>query len=102
MVPSQSACRSTAADVRQSGVPGVAPAKNPSPVAAPEVLRVPAPLDQLPWEFAKDEFGSQQADFMGVLGALLVRTAKDEFRAYLIDPTRVPGTLPGLSRKTRS
>jgi hypothetical protein len=68
----------------------------------PEVLRVPAPLDQLPWEFAKDEFGSQQADFMGVLGALMVRTAKDEFRAYLIDPTRVPGTLPRLSRKTRS
>jgi len=32
----------------------------------PEVLRVPAPLDQLPWEFAKDEFGSQHADFMGV------------------------------------
>ena len=68
----------------------------------PEVLRVPAPLDQLPWGFAKDEFGSQQADFMGVLGALLVRTAKDEFRAYLIDPTIVPGTLPRLSRKTRS
>ena len=64
--------------------------------------RVPAPLDQLPWEFAKDEFGSQQADFMGVMGALLVRTAKDEFRAYLVDPTRVPGTLPGWSRKTRS
>jgi len=68
----------------------------------PEVLRVPAPLDQLPWEFAKDEFGSQQADFMGVMGSLMVRTAKDEFRAYLIDPTRVPSTLPGLSRKTRS
>jgi len=26
----------------------------------PEVLRVPAPLDRLPWEFAKDEFGSQR------------------------------------------
>ncbi|MGA8437144.1 MAG: hypothetical protein WB762_20095 [Candidatus Sulfotelmatobacter sp.] len=39
---------------------------------------------------------------MGVLGALMVRTAKDEFRSYLIDPTRVPGTLPGLSRKTSS
>ena len=66
--------------------------------APPEVLRVPAPLDQLPWGFAKDEFGSQQADFMGVLGALLVRTAKDEFRAYLIDPTRVPGTLPLVAK----
>ena len=66
----------------------------------PEVLRVPAPLGQLPWEFAKDEFGSQHADFMGVLGALMVRTAKDEFRAYLIDPTRLPGTLPPPPRKT--
>ena len=43
----------------------------------PEVLRVPAPLAQLPWEFAKDEFGSQYADFMGVMGSLMVRTAKD-------------------------
>ena len=68
----------------------------------PEVLRVPAPLDQLPWEFAKDEFGSQHADFMGVMGSLMVRTAKDEFRAYLLDSTMVPGTLPRLSRKTRS
>ena len=69
---------------------------------APAVLRVPAPLNQLPWEFAKDEFGSQQADFMGVLGALLVRTAKDEFRAYLIDPTRLPGTLPPAAAKDES
>src|SRR5260370_16145909 len=59
-----------------------------------EVLRVPAPLDRLPWEFAKDEFGSQRADFIGVLGALMVRTAKDEFRAYLLDSTMVAGTVP--------
>ena len=43
------------------------------------MLRVPAQLDQLPWEFAKDEF-----------------------RAYLLDSTMVPGTLPRLSRKPRS
>jgi hypothetical protein len=41
------------------------------------LLRVPAPLAQLPWEFAKDEFGSQYADFMGYMGSLMVRTAKD-------------------------
>jgi hypothetical protein len=46
-------------------------------------MRVPAPLDRLPWEFAKDEFGSQRADFIGVMSELMVRTAKDEFRAYL-------------------
>ena len=66
----------------------------------PAVLRVPAPLNQLPWEFAKDQFGVQGADFIGVLGALMVRTAKDEFRAYLFDSTILPGTLPPPSRKT--
>jgi hypothetical protein len=66
----------------------------------PEVMRLPAPLNQLPWEFAKDQFGAQRADFIGVMGALLIRTAKDEFRAYLIDPTRLSGTLPPSPQKT--
>jgi hypothetical protein len=60
----------------------------------PAVLLVPAPLNQLSWEFAKDQFGVQGADFIGALGAQMVHTAKDGFRAYLIDPTRLPGTLP--------
>jgi hypothetical protein len=30
----------------------------------------------------------------------MVRTAKDEFRAYLLDSTRLPGTLPPSPRKT--
>src|SRR5438445_659167 len=59
----------------------------------PEAMRLPSPLNQLPWEFAKDQFGSQGADFIGVMGALMVRSAKDQFRAYLIDPARVSGTL---------
>jgi hypothetical protein len=46
----------------------------------PEPLRLPAPLNQLPWEFAKDQFGPQGADFIGVMGALILRTAKDQFR----------------------
>ena len=61
---------------------------------APEPLRLPAPLNQLPWEFAKDQFGPQGADFIGVMGALMVRAAKDQIRPYLIDPTGVSGTLP--------
>src|SRR5882762_5262592 len=68
--------------------------------SSPEVMRVPPPLNQLPWEFAKDQFGPQRADFIGVMGALMVRTAKDEFRAYLIDPTRLSGTLPPSPQKT--
>src|SRR5438093_800537 len=57
----------------------------------PKPMRLPAPLNQLPWEFAKDQFGSQRADFIAVMGALMVRFAKDQFRAYLIDPTKVSG-----------
>jgi hypothetical protein len=66
----------------------------------PEPLRLPAPLNQLPWEFAKDQFGSQGADFIGVMGALILRTTKDEFSPYLIDPAGPPGTLPVLPEKT--
>src|SRR5437016_259315 len=59
-----------------------------------EPLRLPASLNQLPWEFAKDQFGFQGADFIRVMGALIVRTTKDQFREYLTDPTRLSGTLP--------
>src|ERR1700736_6759727 len=68
----------------------------------PDVMRLPAPFNQLPWEYAKDQCGPQRADFIGVMGALMVRTAKDEFRAYLIDPTRLSGTVPPPSRKPSS
>src|ERR1039458_513504 len=68
----------------------------------PDPLRLPAPLNQLPWEFAKDQFGSQRADFIGVMGALMIRSAKDQFRAYLLDSTKLSGTLPLPSRKTSS
>lgn len=69
---------------------------------SPEPLRLPAPLNQLPWEFAKDQFGSQHADFIGLMGALMVRSAKDQFLAYPVDSTRLCGTLPLPSQKTRS
>ena len=51
----------------------------------PEPLRLPPPLTQLPWDLAKDEFGDKGADFIGVMGALIIRTTKDQFRAYLLD-----------------
>src|SRR5260370_24138446 len=68
------------------------------PVAEP--LRLPAPLNQLPWEFAKDQFGPQRADFIGLMGALIVRSAKDQIRPYLHYPTRLPSTLPLSPRNT--
>src|ERR1019366_1796458 len=67
---------------------------------APEPLRIPAPLNQLPWNFAKDQFGPQGADFIGVMGALMDRAAKDQIRSYFIDPTGVPGALPLFPQKT--
>jgi hypothetical protein len=35
----------------------------------PEPLRLPAPLNKHPWDVAKDQFGAQGADFIGVMGA---------------------------------
>ncbi len=72
------------------------------PFSAAEPLRVPAPLNELPWDLAKDQFGGKGADFIGRMGTLLLRSTKDQFNAYRIDPTRVSGTLPGLPEKTRS
>jgi hypothetical protein len=66
----------------------------------PEALRLPAPLNQLPWDVAKDQFGPQGADFIGVMGALIIRSAKDQFRAYGIDSTRLSDTLPLPPQKT--
>ena len=62
----------------------------------------PAPLNQLPWDLAKDQFGSQDTDFIGVMGALMARAVKDQFRPYLIDPAGVPNTLPLSPQKTSS
>jgi hypothetical protein len=59
----------------------------------PEPLRLRAPLNQLPWDLAKDEFGSQGSDFIALMGALLLRTAKDQWRSYPPDSTRVASTL---------
>ena len=58
-----------------------------------EPLRVRAPLDRLPWDIAQDEFGAQGADFLGVMGTLILGAAQDEIRAYLVDSTRDPGPL---------
>jgi hypothetical protein len=57
---------------------------------APEPLRLPPPLNRLPWDIAQSEFGSQGADFIGVLGVLLLRGTQSQFQAYLTD-------LPGLA-----
>src|SRR5436190_10003772 len=71
-----------------------------NPNARPEPLRLPAPLPQLPWDVAKDQFGAQGADFLGVMGALILRARKDQIRPYLPDPAGVPSLLPSSPEKT--
>src|SRR6266545_3605875 len=65
----------------------------------PEPLRLPAPLNQLPWDIAKDQFGPKGAEFIGVMGTLLLQSAKDQLEMYLVDPKRVSRTLPPSTAK---
>lgn len=65
-----------------------------------EPLRMPPPLNQLPWDVAKDQFGAEGADFIGVLGGVLLRVAKDQFRLYIAHSMRLSGTLPLPPEKT--
>jgi hypothetical protein len=60
----------------------------------PEPLRLPPPLNRLPWDIAQDQFGVEGTDFIGVLSTVLLRFAQDQFKGYSIDRTGVADTLP--------
>jgi hypothetical protein len=60
----------------------------------PEPLRLPPPLNRLPWDIAQDQFGVQGSDFIGVFGTILLRAAQDQFKAYPIDSKGPADTLP--------
>lgn len=62
----------------------------------PEPLRLPSPLNQLPWDIAQSEFGVQGADFIGVMGALLFRSTQSQLQLYRVDSRADPATLPHL------
>jgi len=59
-----------------------------------EPLRLPGPLNRLPWDVAQDEFGVQGADFLGVMGKVLLRAAQFEFRGHVADSKDVARALP--------
>jgi hypothetical protein len=59
----------------------------------PEPLRLPAPLSRLPWDIAQSQFGVQGADFIGVMGRLLLPAAQSQFKADVIDSEGDPGPL---------
>ena len=44
-----------------------------------------APLDRLPWDLAKDEFGVQGAEFIGSFGRLLRQDVKDQMGRYFLE-----------------
>jgi len=58
-----------------------------------EPLRLPAPLSRLPWDIAQSQFGTEGADFIGIMGAILLRSAQSQFRAYVADQPRFAETL---------
>src|ERR1019366_8309587 len=121
LVPAERASRGSPTCLREAGMPDLAAAEDASQLAPPEprlrhrladrptrdadpipartIAATPA-LEPTTLGLAKDQFGSQRADFIGVMGALLVRSAKDQFVAYPVDSTRLSGTLPLSSRKT--
>ena len=67
----------------------------------PAPLRLPSPLDQLPWDIAQSQFGVEGADFIGVMGALLQRTAQSQFALYGIDSRADLDTLLPLAARSQ-
>jgi len=68
---------------------------------APVPLRPPPPLNQLPWDIAQSEFGAQGADFLGVMGELLLRSKQFQLDSYRIDSTADRATLPHLAAQSQ-
>ena len=67
----------------------------------PEPLRLPSPLNQLPWDIAQSEFGVQGADFIGVMGALLLHSTQSQLKPYRIDSRADSATLPHLAAQSQ-
>jgi hypothetical protein len=65
----------------------------------PEPLRLPPPLNQLPWDIAQDQFGVEGTDFIGRLGVVLLQAAQDQFKAYPTESKKDADTLqPGAAQ----
>ena len=64
-------------------------------------LRLPPPLNRLPWDIAQSEFGVQGADFLGVMVALLLRSTQFQIAAYPIDSKRDPARLLALAAQSQ-
>ena len=60
---------------------------------APKLPRFTSPLTSLPWDIAREEFGTKGTDFIGTMGKLLLRSAKSQLNGQVIESTRDAGTL---------
>lgn len=67
----------------------------------PEPLRLPSPLNQLPWDIAQSEFGVQGADFIGAMGALLLRSTQSQLKSDPIDSKEAMATLPHVAAQSQ-
>ena len=67
----------------------------------PDPLRLRPPLNQLPWDIAQSQFGVQGADFIGVMGALLLYSAQSQLKAYRVDSAGDPATLPAIAAQSQ-
>ena len=68
--------------------PSAPPTSSPPTSSRPPApLRLRAPLNQLPWDIAQSVFGQQGADFIGVMGGLLLRERQFQLLAYRVDST---------------
>ena len=68
---------------------------------APEPLRLSHPLSSLPWDIAQDEFGIKGADFIGAMGEVVLRAAKNQFKGEVVDSARNPARLPPSPAKNQ-
>ncbi len=58
---------------------------------SPEPLRLPPPLTKLPWDIARQEISASGADFIGMMGALLLRTMQEPYKREAVDIPTDPG-----------
>ena|ERR1051326_28217 len=67
----------------------------------PEPLRLPPPLSRLPWDIAQSQFGTEGADFIGIMGTVLLRAAQSQFKAYGIEESRLADPPPSQSTQSQ-
>jgi hypothetical protein len=68
---------------------------------AAETKRLPHPLSNLPWDIAREEFGPKGADFIGVMGKVVLQSAKNQLMIQVVESTRDGATLSPIPAKNQ-